>query len=352
MIGAVMMSAAAAALWLKRRLFGSLRWHDAIPVLMILSLKSWEIYAVTPNVSHGALPLLLILLTGIAWTVKNLFLRYGLVVVFNFLTLFTGFGMFAALVTPILLAIDCWHGLRNRKRQQLAVAACALCCSMASIVCFSHGYIFQPAIDCFHFPDARWYLYPVFMAIEFAVVISPGSFTSIRSIAIGIIAMGMLLFMLVAAFLYLRRQTDHYLRHQVVFFLLAFSLIFAANAAVGRLCLGLVAANQSRYVPLIMPAVVGAYLFFLGRPQWVRRRYTVLVLFCAAVLTAVIPWQVKRSEGYRNEKASWVRAFKMTGDVKRADALSGYRIYPDPARTNLDYKLNWLRLHKYSFFRE
>ena len=38
-IGLVMLSAAAGALWLKRRLFGRLQWYDVIPVLLILRTK-------------------------------------------------------------------------------------------------------------------------------------------------------------------------------------------------------------------------------------------------------------------------------------------------------------------------
>jgi hypothetical protein len=352
MIGIVMVCAAAAALWLKKRLIGPLQWHDAIPVLMILSLKPWEIYFNTPNVSHGALPLLLILLLGISWTVKNPFLRYSLVVVLNFLALFTGFGVFAALVTPILLAFDCRHTVRNRKWRELVVAGAALCCSIASIGCFFHNYIFQSAVDCFHFPDPHWYLYPVFMAIEFAAMILQNNTASIRTSIVGLFALGIVLYMLGAAFLRLRQQAEHYSRHQAVFFLLAYSLLFAANAAVGRLCLGLEAASISRYVPLIMPSMVGAYLYYLGHPQRVRRKQVIAVLFCATVYTCIIPWQLKAAERLCREKASWVQAYRVTGDAKSADALSGCRVYPDPDRTNLDHKLNWLRLHHFSLFRK
>ncbi len=351
MIGVVMVAAAVAALWLKRRLFGSLQWYDAIPVLMILSLKSWEIYFNTPNVSHGALPLLLVILAGIAWTAGNLFLRYTLVVAMNFLALFTGFGVFVGLITPILLIIDCLHAVRGRKWQEFSMAGGALLCSMASIGLYFHNYVFQSAADCFRFPDQRWYLYPIFMAIEFAVLISPGSYTSFLSKGIGLIAEGMLLYMLAASALRLRHQGDHYQRYRVIFFLLAFSIIFAANAAVGRLCLGMAIATSPRYVPLILPGVIGAYLFLLSRPKWAVRKLVMLILLCATILTAVIPWQVKRSEGFRKGKAAWVQAYRLTGDIARADVLSGYRIYPEPARTELDRKLDWLRLHNYSLFR-
>ncbi|MBN2036251.1 MAG: hypothetical protein JW768_05875 [Chitinispirillaceae bacterium] len=70
-IGIAMVLAAGAFLLLKWRLFRILQWYDSIPVLMILSTKQWEIFAGTPNISHGALPLLLLLLYCIAWTIET-----------------------------------------------------------------------------------------------------------------------------------------------------------------------------------------------------------------------------------------------------------------------------------------
>jgi hypothetical protein len=352
MIGVVMLCAAGAALWLKKRLWGPVQWFDAILVFVILSLKSWEIYFTTPNVSHGALPLLLILLIGVSWTVHSLHLRYGLIIVLNFLALFTGFGMFAAPVTSMLIAFDCRHAFNKKGWRELAVSAVAFCCSIASIACFCHSYTFQPAVDCFHFPDAHWYLYPVFVALEFAAVTLPRYSISIFSITLGFIVTAMFLYMLMSALGRLRRQTENYFRHQVVFFLIAFSFLFAVNVAIGRLCLGLGAAMTSRYRPLLIPAVIGAYYYLASHPQWVRTKLVVVILACIAVNAIVWPWRLKGAEQYQHEKASWVQAYKRTGDAKRADSQCGCHIYPDPDRTRLDSKLHWLRQHKYSLFRE
>jgi hypothetical protein len=352
MIGAVMVCAAVVALWLKKRLWGPIQWYDAILVFIILSLRSSDIYFGAPNVSHGALPLLLILLICVSWTLKNYCLRYGLVVVLNFLALFTGFGLFAAPVTSILIAIDCRRAFRNRKWREIAVTVIAFCCSIASIVCFFHNYTFQPAVDGFSFPDPHWYLYPVFVAIEFVAVTLPRYSISICSMAFGLFATGIFLYILMSESLRLRRQTEDYPRHQVVFFLIAFSLLFAINAAIGRLCLGLETALASRYRPLVLPAVIGAYYYFLSHPQWARRKFVIVIFSCIMANAIVMPWRLKSAERLHHEKASWVQAYRLTGDAKSADSLSGCRIYPDPDRTQLDSKLNWLRQHKYSLFRE
>jgi hypothetical protein len=217
---------------------------------------------------------------------------------------------------------------------------------------FFHHYIFQPAVDCFQFPDPHWYLYPVFMAIEFSGVILQSCSTSARSQAIGFFFIGILVFMFAMAFLRLRRRTDQYPQYQAIFFLFAFSLLFAANSAIGRLCLGLEAATTARYMPLLLPAMVGAYLYLVGNRKWIQHRTVVVILFFAAVYTGVFPWQLKNIERCHHMKTSWVQAYRETGSADSADELSGYRIYPNNERIDLDAKLNWLRRHNYSLFRK
>jgi hypothetical protein len=350
MVGVVMVGAAIAALGLKRRLFGSVHWHDAIPVLMILSWKSWELYAGTPNVSHGALPLFLILLIGLSWTFRNSLLRYGSVVVLNFLAMFTGFGIFVGLITPILLIVDCAHDFKSKNLKQLVVAGLAFACAIATIGCFYHNYSFTPVAESFQNP--HWYLYPIFIAIEFSSVILPGHILSIPSRGVGLIAVGVLLCMIWSAFLKLLKRGDNYRRHQTIFFLIAFSMAFAVSSAVGRMSLGWQGAIGSRYVPLLLPAVIGAYFFLLDRSKWCTRGYAMQILLCAAVITAVVPWQARKSEVYRKSKAAWVQAYRLTGNIMLADSVSAFPIYPNPARTELARKLEWLRKQNYSLFRK
>ena len=79
------------------------------------------------------------------------------------------------------------------------------------------------------------------------------------------------------------------------------------------------------------------------------------LLFAAAALLMLTGWPWQRYHGAeqcRNEKASWVAAFKQTNDVGLADALSGYCVYPDPEQTGLALKLEWLRMNRYSLFRD
>jgi len=350
-IGGVMVLAAITFLWLKLRLFGKLCWYDLVPVLMILSMKQWEIYANTPNVSHAALPLLLILLLCVSWTVGDYVVRYVLIAGINFFVTFTGFGMFIGIITPVLLGIECWHTSRNHNEKQLFAILCTICFSLISIALFYHHYLTQPAVDWLSFPDQKWYLYPAFMAIEYASIILPRDAVSFHGVVIGLLAILVLLALFGVAGFRLIILGDRGKGDIVVVLLLAFSLIFSASAAVGRLGLGLEVATSSRYVPLLTTAAIGAYIFLMNFPRWTERTVVMLVLLCLVTITAVPLWQKKAATGFRRGKSAWVAAYTSTKDVARADSIAGFKIYPDPAQTNLDRKLEWLRIHHYSLFR-
>jgi hypothetical protein len=62
-------------------------------------------------------------------------------------------------------------------------------------------------------------------------------------------------------------------------------------------------------------------------------------------------WNCKLAGKFRAHKSEWVHAYMLTGNSAKADSMSGGKIYPNPAATDLDRKLEWLRVHHYSFFR-
>jgi hypothetical protein len=133
LIGGVICSAAMTVLWLQRRLSGSLQWHDVPPILMILSMQQFEIYAGSPSLSHGALPILLIMLMAIAWTQERIRLRYACVLIINFLSIYTGYGVFVGILTPLLLIIDCCRAVKNRDLRRVTLALPAAGISLVSI---------------------------------------------------------------------------------------------------------------------------------------------------------------------------------------------------------------------------
>lgn len=346
-IGLVMLSAAVATLWLKRRLFGALRWYDLIPVLFILSMRQWALYAATPNVSHGAMPLLLVVLSCLAWTVRSMYWRYAMVLVLGFLATYTGFGLFVGMVNPLLLAADLWQAWRRRSRCDLIAARVTLLLAILSLASFYLNYRFNPAAAKFHFPDPNWHLYPAFMSLQFAGlfgVLGSGAGT----IALGfVILAGLLTILAILALRLLRSATPDALP-RVIFFLLAFAMAFSANAAIGRISLGLENAASSRYYPLLVPAALGLYFAVLARPAL---RDVLVILLIPCTLLATMPFaEQDNAAAIRRGKIRWIAAYRETQDVAAANAKADFKVYPLEG-PKFAARLVWLREHRYSLFR-
>jgi hypothetical protein len=69
--------------------------------LAYFTLLQYEIFVGTPNLAHGPVPILLITLTAFVLTLKNQKVRNMLLVLFLFLTTYTGFAIFSGLKDKI-----------------------------------------------------------------------------------------------------------------------------------------------------------------------------------------------------------------------------------------------------------
>ena len=154
-IGAIVVIASVCALWLKKRLYGHLSYWDAIVPMLFFTRVQWETYLGSANPAHGSLPLLLIMLYGVAWTIHRDVVKYPLVLVLNFLAINTGFGLFMGFITPVLLAFDGYRKFKSvpPANPWYALVACAV--SVATLGQFFWGYVRSPAAACFSFPYAH-----------------------------------------------------------------------------------------------------------------------------------------------------------------------------------------------------
>lgn len=75
------------------------------------------------------------------------------------------------------------------------------------------------------------------------------------------------------------------------------------------------------------------------------------ILLCLVTITIVPLWAKDMATELRRGKSVWVAAYTSTENVARADSIARFKIHPDPAQINLDRKLEWLRVHHYSLFR-
>jgi hypothetical protein len=351
-IVAIMMAAAAAALALKRRLAGALTWTDVGLVLLLLTPQQLALYTQVPNLSHGALPLLLVLLTALAWTLRPAPLRYLLVVALTLLALFTGFGLFLGVAVPLLLALEVVRVRRHGPVREAVAPLLAGVALAAGWALFFVGYrsaSVPPELANIH---PAWSDYPVFVALQF------GNLFGVRGTEwgprlAGFVALAALLVVAVRA---LRRWLGEpngtaasFARS--VLLLILFSMLFAGGSSAGRMLLGLEGARACRYLPLLMPAAVGLHLWLAQRASPRLR-----VLFLLILAATCLPWRERRdARRYAKGKAAWVQAYRATGDVDKANAWAKFPIFPGgPAATRapLHTGLDWLERNQFSFFRD
>src|SRR5262249_41642939 len=249
-VGGVVVVAALCALLLKRRLYGRLVLSDVVIPAILFTPAQWETLVLTPNFAHGPLPLLLVMLYFLAWTLPHGKAKFPLVLLVNFFTVYTGFGLLLGLVTPLLLLLD--HATTDSQRRvSKAYLWLAIAVSSLSLGLFFMGWKFNPDLDCFS-PQPRspgcYTLYVALMLLNFFAV--PGITTAPRIVG------GVVLLVLVAAALTALRQMIFepklesrkapVTQRLVSFGMIVYSLLFCVATAYGRLCGWL--PQSSRYV--------------------------------------------------------------------------------------------------------
>jgi len=350
-VGGTIFFAMLLALLLKRKLYGRLSYSDmAIPVTF-LTLQQYEAVIVTPNPAYSGFPLLMVMLYCLALLGRNRLLRYSLILTLNFLLIFTGFGFFMGVVTIGVLLVECcwsWH----QTSLSFGQATAALTIAAASLASFFLHYTFWPAVDCFEIPHRHLLQYPRFTALMFSAFVVPrplhlSSWLTLLGVTILLVVLGIFCWHLMRVVKDRRQDAD-----LVGAVLLGYSLLFAANAAIGRLCLGLGAAFGSRYSTLLIPAFLAVYFYLLSR-SWHGRRDFVLALWVLMLLSAAVrkPWEEIRR--YSNGKRDWADCYVRTENIPYCDQSAvDFSLHTPFEEIGLKEKLDYLKQHRLNLFYE
>ncbi|CAK8713081.1 MAG: hypothetical protein CDV28_101164 [Candidatus Electronema aureum] len=351
MIGTVICLAALTALALKWRLAGNITAFDLVIPLLYLSPLQFELFANTPNVSHGAMPLLLITLFALCWMIQNIPLRYTLCAAINFMTLYTGFGIFIGCVTPLLFLSEFALAVKNNDSRRKRLAVVFFFISVASIASFFLNYTFNSALEGFVFPHPHSFIYVKFILIAFATFIG----MRMSNIVLYFIAAPIIFYMLYVIF---RSGKDiatsvddkEVPRNQIIIVLIIFTLIFSLNLAIGRACLGLGAAAASRYIPYMTPGFFALYLFTVTREKMPERVLLVCIALFFITTISIGTSNTKYSTWLCEGKERWKQAYLKTENVERSTQLSGFIIHPKPHDTKLGWKLDYLKKNRLNLY--
>jgi len=333
-IGAILVIAMLLCLLVKRRAFNRLEWYDVIVIsALFFNPRQWEIWGGTVNSSHDALPLAFVMLFCLSWTIARGVFRDVAILTINFLAIFTGFGFFLGIITPTVFA------LRRNWR--------AFAISLASLVLFFVNYKFDPAFGGFRFFDPNVLKFPFTMAVALSYACDVNSKPWDQ-----IIGYFLLAFFLAAFAAQARGAARGKVRNIISTSLIGFTILFMLAAVEGRISLGPRCLDEGRYIPLLTPGFVGAYLSISSVPNQFLRLIFVILFAGLALRTSLFidPIDLSAMIHRARDKQTWIANYQLTGSIDQANQASLKPIYPAPLPADLPAKVAYLRDHKLNFF--
>jgi hypothetical protein len=320
----------------------------AVP-LILLTVSQWEVFVLVPNPSHGPLPILLVVAFGLAALARRPALRAVLLGLIAFVATQTGFALFLGVVALPVLAVLLAGAVR--RREAIGAHVLALGLVVASFAIFFAGYQLVPAVACFRFPDPQPWRYLPFVSRMFLRVLElRGDGAAVVLGAALVAACGALAaregWRMTASAGRDRRAT-------VLFTFSAFSLLFAANATIGRVCLGPEFAAPTRYVPYLLPFYLALHVVLSDLPPS-RASAAVLAAFCLLWATKELAWTPGWSRPdarhWARHKAAWRSCYLATHDVRSCTAA--HSLGPvDVDASRLEQKLRFMRDHRLGLYR-
>jgi len=336
-------------LWLKYRLFGPIAWTDVAIPMMVFTPAQWESDWTTANFAHGVLPVLLIVLYCLAWTWQNERTKYSLIVVLNFVTLYTGFGFFLGLLTPVLLLARYREERRNAGARGAYLSACVLL-SIVSLASFFVAYKKADASGCDSIFSATPLEYLRFLCLMFASPLGVRGVDLVATLVGGAMLAGIAAIAVFSWKRMLVEGPEASAPRVVLAVLSAYCILFCAAATMGRTCTGAIEAHSSRYAIYKQLALLSLFLWALtlGRAHWRKlSTYGLLVLLLPSVF--VTAYDAQGMADFYQLKHDW-RACYISGRPADTCDDEGGAIYPNPERTHLQQKLDFLRATRQNLF--
>ncbi len=351
------------ALLIKQALAGPIRLFDIFIPLAFFGLSSNELFVGAQNLANGPLPLFLCMSLAAALRLPCLKQRVFALAFGAALSVYTGFALFLAPLTGVLLLLELRRASRLTDRNSVFLALGLLLASSAS---FLVGYVWLPAVPCFRFPHFPVSDYIVFLSgmsgrAWGVFYTNPTRFLVLRgalSLLLFVATAGAAVWGLVSASRAM--EPSHSARTHAgatVFLLCGFSVLFVLFTTMGRTCLGAPASLPSRYSIYSVPGMCGLFIGLrsLIPSPFVRRYVTVLPLLLTGILVAKeLRWSFDWDSGgwMAVKKAEWVQCYLSTADLAGCDSSLGFPVYPpeDRVRARVEEKLLFLRTHRLSLF--
>jgi len=334
-----------AAIWLKVRLFGKPIYADIVIPLFFFTPVQYESLIGGASPSHGPLPLLLVTLYCLAWTIKAERWKYVWVLVLNLFLIYTGFGLFMGVLTPFVAGMDFY-----RRRSRAALVACVV--SIATTASFFVGYRTDTAAGCSVGVGnpVHYFLFVGFMLANFIQI--HVSRTLVLAIMIG--SLLTLLFVLTSGHFLIRTLRDKTpsVPRLIICILLLYSLLFSFSTAYGRICLGLAAAQGSRYMTYLVLLFFALYLAALSAQMRIEKNVFVGLVVGLGLLSSGFIERVnlESMQEIAHERQAWATCYLRTNDIDSCDRETDSYICWKPEPPDLQRKLEYFKQHRLNLY--
>ena len=351
-IGVLTFLASIVYVFVKKKLFKNISPIDLVVIVFIvLTPTQHGIFTNTPNISHGAMPSLLIATYTAAWLIKSTHLRYVCILLLNINMIFTGFAIFMGLITPALFVLEGIHQFRKGDRKRAMTIFCYFIIACFSLFLFTIDYRFASANPTFQFPHPRPWEYLIYMATALGHLMSFKDIATAQVFGSVYLLVLSIAFFRSAYFLLMRKvEGDEINIYRTIVLLIGFSLLFLLNTAIGRVSMGYGSAQASRYIPYMVPSFIGLYFFICSLKIRYRLPLLVATLVLALFVTTHIGDEIAIMERFKTIKTTWKATYLETENIEQANRRANFKIYPNPERTKLKQKLNYLKKHQLNLY--
>jgi hypothetical protein len=353
-VGGLICVATVLALGLRRRLCGPFRPADVAIPLLLLTPAQYGIFIHTPNASHSAGPLVLLVLYALAWTLRRRAARYVAIVAVDFLAIHTGFGFFLGVLTPALLAIACLRDAREGGASRVVLPLACLAASLLALSIFFVGYTSRGGIDLVTPPSAdRLLSYLAYVALMLANVLGVKGLGALPLVVGALATAAVAGVALEQLGRLLGSRNGDAASSFAILSLTGYALVYCVATAVGRIHLGLPGAESSRYVPLVVPALLGLFLR-LQSVESEKLRRTLLASSVLVALAATFPMREREArfmEHLSTGKRLWIETYLDTESVEEANRRARLKLEFRPTPDNpLEERLAYMRARRLNFF--
>ena len=346
-ISFLMVAAALAAIWLARRCGVRSPVSLAAVPLLFFNVHQYEEFVGASNLSHGAMPVLLLMLYCLAWFIHDRRARLLIQGALALPLIFTGFAQVGGVLALGLAVLEMLQARRigaegaRKKVGRLPILwnGAGLFLILGAWALFFHGFRFDRMDVDFQFPYGKLWECPVFSSLMLANFFGfpPHALVSV------FFGAGVALLLASAAVLHgwrcWRDGFENRRASVVIVVLSGFTLLYCADTAIGRVHLGLdEAPAASRYVTLMIPGALAIYLHFATlKLRGTGFLWLIMALALVPATTRLSPREWTSVRWYSEGRAAWKAAYLATHDEAKADEASHFRVYPHSVADRLEF---------------